>query len=272
MAIGNLNAGGRLDMLAAGETWKSGPPLPIELATRGAYSHVQGFRLVALTAAREEARMKLRERLTYANVMATVAVFLALGGGAWALARDRVGSGAIKNNSIRSNDIHNRTIRAHDVRRNSLRGGQINESTLDASAFTRGTSAAGPISCDPTALPFIDCASAHLRLPRRAGVLLIATGGEESVGGPAEAQCRLLVDGLQISGATTPPTILPGEAVSDNTDAAATNDFAIAAVSDRLARGGHDFSLSCDQGSGNVKIDSPNIAVVMIGPSGLGVP
>jgi hypothetical protein len=60
--------------------------------------------------------------------------------------------------------------------------------------------------------------------------------------------------------------------VSDNTDATATNGFTLAAISDRLARGGHDFSLSCDQRSGNVKIDSPHIAVVMIGPSGLGVP
>lgn len=81
--------------------------------------------------------MKLRERLSYANVMATVAVFLALGGGAWALARNSVGSGAIKNNSIRSKDIHNRTIRARDVRRNSLRGGQINEGSL-ASFSGRG--------------------------------------------------------------------------------------------------------------------------------------
>jgi hypothetical protein len=215
---------------------------------------------------------RIRCHLTYANVMATVAVFLALGGGAWALARDRIGSGAIKNNSIRSKDIHNRTIRARDVRTNSLRGGQINEGKLDASAFTGGTSAAGPISCDPTALgTFIDCASAHLRLPHRARVLLIATGGQESVAGPAEAGCRLLVDGEQIPGETTPPTLHPGEAASDNTDATATNNFAMAAVSDRLAKGGHNLSLSCDQGSGNVKIDHPNIAVVMIG-SGRYVP
>jgi hypothetical protein len=104
-----------------------------------------------------------------------------------------------------------------------------------------------------------------------ARVLLIATGGQESVGGAAEADCRLLVDGEQISGETTPPTLHPGEAASDNTDATATNNFALAAVSDRLAKGGHDFSLSCDQGSGDVKVDNPNIAAVMIG-SGLYVP
>jgi hypothetical protein len=33
------------------------------------------------------------------------------------------------------------------------------------------------------------------------------------------------------------PDINPGEAVSDNTDATATNDFAMAAISDRLAEG-----------------------------------
>lgn len=216
--------------------------------------------------------MKLRERLSYANVMATVAVFLALGGGAWALARNSVGSRAIKNNSIRSKDIHNHTIRGVDVRPDALGGTQVRELSLDPSAFTGGTSAAGPISCDPTALgTFIACASAHLRLPHKARVLLIATGGQESVGGAAEADCRLLVDGQQISGETTPPTLHPGEAASDNTDATATNGFALAAVSDRLAKGGHDFSLSCDQGSGDVKVDNPNIAAVMIG-SGLYVP
>lgn len=216
--------------------------------------------------------MRVRGRLSYANVMATVALFLALGGGAWALARDRVGSRAINNNSIRSRDVRNRTIRGRDVTEDSLRGDQVNEGSLDASAFTGGTSSAGPISCDPSALgTFTECASAHLRLPHKARALLIATGGQESVSGPAEADCRLLVDGQQIPGATAPPTIVPGEATSDNTDATATNGFTIAAVSNRLAKGGHDFAMSCDEGSGDVRIDNPNIAVVMIG-SGLYVP
>ena len=37
---------------------------------------------------------KLRERLTYANVMATIAVFIALGGGAYAI--------TLKKNSVKS--------------------------------------------------------------------------------------------------------------------------------------------------------------------------
>lgn len=49
---------------------------------------------------------KLRARLTYANVMSTIAVFLAIGGGlAWALA----------NNSVRSRHIVNGQVKKQDV-------------------------------------------------------------------------------------------------------------------------------------------------------------
>jgi hypothetical protein len=107
----------------------------------------------------EENGMTLRERLTYANVMATIAVFLALGGGAWAIAGDRVGSHAIKNNSIRSKDIHRHTIRASDIRPDALGARQVRELSLDASAFTAGTSGGGP-GCNPSAVgAYVDCAT-----------------------------------------------------------------------------------------------------------------
>lgn len=61
---------------------------------------------------------RLRGRLTYANVMATVAVFIALGGSSYA---------AI---SISGKDIRNRTITAKKVRVNTLTGREIRESTL----------------------------------------------------------------------------------------------------------------------------------------------
>ena len=61
---------------------------------------------------------KLRPQLTYANVMATVAVFIALGGSSYAALR--VGSGQIVNNSVRSKDIRNNDVRSTDVRNRSL--------------------------------------------------------------------------------------------------------------------------------------------------------
>jgi hypothetical protein len=71
---------------------------------------------------------RIRQRLTYANVMATVAVFIALGGSSYAALR--VDSGDIANNSVRGVDVRNRTLSDRDVKRNGLTGRSIRESRL----------------------------------------------------------------------------------------------------------------------------------------------
>src|SRR5918999_1361499 len=71
---------------------------------------------------------QLRQRLTYANVMATVAVFIALGGSSYAALR--IDSGDIANNSVRGVDVRNRTLSDRDVKRNGLTGRSIRESRL----------------------------------------------------------------------------------------------------------------------------------------------
>lgn len=60
----------------------------------------------------------MRDRLTYSNVVATLALFIALGGTGYAAA------------TITSSDIKNRTIKGGDVRKNTLGGTEINESKL----------------------------------------------------------------------------------------------------------------------------------------------
>src|SRR3712207_6733156 len=81
---------------------------------------------------------RLRARLTYANVVATLALFLALGGVSYAAVR--VGTGSIinnsvrtqdlRNNDIRSGDIRNRTITNRDILTNTVTGQQVRESSL----------------------------------------------------------------------------------------------------------------------------------------------
>jgi hypothetical protein len=61
---------------------------------------------------------KLRHRLTYANVMSTLAVFIALGGSSYA---------AVK---ISGANIKNRSITASKLKKNTLTGLQVKESTL----------------------------------------------------------------------------------------------------------------------------------------------
>ena len=81
----------------------------------------------------------IRKRLTYANVIATIALFLALGGSSYALT---VGSGSIRNNSIRSVDVRNGQLRDRDFLRGSIGGRAIRESrlgTVPAARTVNGT-------------------------------------------------------------------------------------------------------------------------------------
>lgn len=80
----------------------------------------------------------LRKRLSYSNVTATAALFIALGGTSYAVIRvdsrdvvdNSLRSADLRNNGVRSRDIQDRTLRARDVRRNSVGGGVIKESAL----------------------------------------------------------------------------------------------------------------------------------------------
>src|SRR3954469_12652924 len=60
---------------------------------------------------------KLTSRLTYANVMSTIAVFLAVGGGAYAavtLPRNSVGNKQLKAGAVSSAKVRDGSLRARD--------------------------------------------------------------------------------------------------------------------------------------------------------------
>ena len=64
---------------------------------------------------------RIRQHLTYANVMATIAVFVALGGGAYALdGRNSVDSGDLKKNAVKSPEIAKNAAKGHDVSERTL--------------------------------------------------------------------------------------------------------------------------------------------------------
>jgi hypothetical protein len=87
---------------------------------------------------RRSAPRYLRDGLSYSNVVATAALFVALGGTSYAVlhvASDDVVDNSlrskdIRNSTLRSRDIRDRTVLGRDVRRNSLGSGAVKESAL----------------------------------------------------------------------------------------------------------------------------------------------
>ena len=64
---------------------------------------------------------QLRDKLTYANVVATIALFVALGGSAYAVGAGTIGSREVRDNSLRSRDVRTNTLTARDIDERTLR-------------------------------------------------------------------------------------------------------------------------------------------------------
>jgi hypothetical protein len=79
----------------------------------------------------------IKNHLTFGNVIAAIAVFLAFGGSALAGAK-------LARNSVSSPTVKNGSVRGKDVRDDSLTGADINEATLQMKAAPAGVGPAGP--------------------------------------------------------------------------------------------------------------------------------
>ena len=90
----------------------------------------------------------LRRRLTYANVMSTLAVFIALGGSSYAAL------------SITGRDVRDGSLTARDLRRNSLGGGRIKESRLGVVPRARNAARVGGL---PAARLLVRCPRGRCR-------------------------------------------------------------------------------------------------------------
>ena len=81
----------------------------------------------------------IRKRLSYANVMATVAVFMVLGGGAYALSNNSVGTKQLKNKAVKNAKIDKKTIKNSRVKKENLKGNRIKDGTLTEKELADGT-------------------------------------------------------------------------------------------------------------------------------------
>lgn len=126
----------------------------------------------------------LRRHLSYANVMASVAVFIALGGSAYAAL------------SITGRDVVNGSLTYKDLKRNTLGGRSVNESRLgqvrrarNAERLNGKTAGQLLVRCPPATFPVSDvCVETSVRGPAAYGT---AAGICEFIGRPSGPGRRL---------------------------------------------------------------------------------
>jgi hypothetical protein len=151
---------------------------------------------------------RIRERLSYANVMATLAVFIALGGSSYAAAK------------ISGSSIKNRSIAGSKLRHNTLTGTQIKESKLARVPRAReadrvgGQSAADlKLRCPPDTFPIADVCverTARSPTPYSSAILQCLT-----VGTPAAPGRRLPTHG-ELLAALGAVQLAPGGELTSN--------------------------------------------------------
>jgi hypothetical protein len=96
---------------------------------------------------------RLRTRATCENVVATLALFLALGGSAYAAAT--IGAANIKDNAIHSNHIADGQVKNQDLAPSSIGGGKVIDGSLLARDFKAGQAPRGePGPPGPGAIKF----------------------------------------------------------------------------------------------------------------------
>src|SRR5215213_8533466 len=90
----------------------------------------------------------IRDRLTYANVVATLALFVALGGSSYAAL------------SITSKDVKNRSLKGGDLKRDTVTGKEIKESKLGQVPLANAAVTAGSADISKSAQTAVTAASA----------------------------------------------------------------------------------------------------------------
>ena len=146
--------------------------------------------------------MRLRERLTYANVMSTLAIFVALGGSSYAAL------------TISGTSIENRSIPATKLKRNSITAKEVRESRLSRVPRARTADRLGSftaadlrVRCPSDTFPSADvCVERAPRPPSSYGSAVLQC---TQVGTPAGPGRRLPTHG-ELRAALGAVTLAPG--------------------------------------------------------------
>jgi hypothetical protein len=96
---------------------------------------------------------QIRKRLTYANVMSSIAVFLVLGGAtalAAGLAKNSVGSKQLKKNSVTAAKIKKNAVTGAKIKANAVNGSKVADGSLTGADINLGTLGTVPNATNAT--------------------------------------------------------------------------------------------------------------------------
>jgi hypothetical protein len=200
----------------------------------------------------------LREKLTFANVMSSVAVFLALGGTALAVKANSVGSRQIKDGSIKGRDVADGKLKGKGLKTATIGAREIDESAFDLEPFVKMDST--NFGCDPGSTSFVNCGSITLGTQEPSQVLLVAGGGQS---GPinSEGTCKFRINNGTDLLASAPPSFGDPSA----RPLLANNGVALTAISDVIAPGVNNFKLVCNETGGDVTFSTTFSALAIGG-------
>ena len=152
-------------------------------------------------------------RLTYANVIATLALFLALGGGAvWAANKQahKIGTGKLKPNAVTAGKIKAGAVTQVKIRENAvtnakIREGAVNLGKIAAGTFVVATATSSPVAVDGPSAVGVNFPSPITFTPAAGSVYLMSVEARSSNLARSGAEtCRVqvvpLVNGTEWGG------------------------------------------------------------------------
>ena len=232
---------------------------------------------------------QIRKRLTYANVMSSIAVFLVLGGGA------AIAAGQLGKNSVGSKQLKKNAVTTAKIKKGAVTGAKVKPGSLKASNFAAGQLPAGPKGdkgatgapgpsfgafgnggCGALEESFETCASTgSVNLPSAGHVLLIASAewdnddpepsDPEPTEPPDAGDCRLSVDGAPLSRPVTFGEDLLVHGISEG------GSISMNWITQPLSAGSHSFAFECRETDGATYIAEAMLSTVLLGSASLNV-